>query len=972
MSFYLKGKVVAAEFFRRLSAHEQLRLALQGALIVLAVFLAYLPVWHCGFIWDDNHYVTRNATLHDLDGLRRIWFVLGAVPQYYPLVHTSFWLEYHLWGLNPAGYHVVNVLLHATAAILLGLCCRRLQIPGAWLVAVIFALHPVCVESVAWITERKNVLSAVSYFAAALAYLHFAPPDAADASNRRPWRYYWAALALFVAALSSKTVTCSLPAALLLVCWWKKGYVRRGDILPLVPFFVTGAGLGLLTAWIEKYHAGAQGAAWSLTFGERCLIAGRAVWFYADKLVWPAQLTFIYPRWNIATDVWWQWLFPLAAVGVLAGLWLARRRIGRGPLVAVLFFAGTLGPALGFANVYPMRYSFVADHFQYLAAVGLMALGAAGLSRLPRVVPILLAVVLGVLTWRQTGIYRNLETLWRDTLAKNPECWMACSNLGICLENEGHPGEAMELYRRAVQINPNSYEALNNLGLALAKQGQLVDAIKDYRQSIQINPNFPEALNNLGYALAQQGQLEEAIKDYHQALHLNPDSPETLNNLGNALAQQGQLAEAVGNYRQTLRLNPNFPEALNNLGYALAQQGQFDEAIKNYRRALHLNADFPEALNNLGFALAGHGRLDEAIGNYHRAIQFKPDFTDALNNLGNALAAQGHFEEAVGNYRQAIQIDPHSADALNNLGNALAARGRFAEAIESYHRLIQINTNSPETLDNLGNALAAQGRFDEAVESYRRAIQIKPDSPEALNNLGYAFAQQGRFAEAIESYQRALKIKPDFCQALNNLGYAYTRQGQLEAAIGNYRLAIQINPNYSEALNNLGYALAQQGQFDEAIKNYRRALQINPIYYQALNNLGFALAQQGQLEAAIGDYRQALQINPNFPRALNNLSWVLATGSRDELRDGAEAVQLAKRACELTQYQEPLFLRTLAAAEAEAGHFSEAVTTAENAAQLATQAGLADWAVKNQPLLELYRAGKPYHEAAQSKPQAGW
>ena len=234
----------------------------QGGLIVLLVFLAYLPALRGGFIWDDDAYVTHNPTLHGLGGLQHMWFKVGAVPQYYPMVHTTFWLEYHLWGLNPVGYHLINMLLHGAAAILLWQVLLRLQIQGAWLAAVIFALHPVEVESVSWITERKNVLSAVFYFAAALAYLRFVALKEPGGPNRLRWYWYLGALVLFTAALLSKTVTCTLPAALLLVCWWKKGRVQWGDIFPLLPFFALGVGLGLMTAWIEKYHVGAQGAAW--------------------------------------------------------------------------------------------------------------------------------------------------------------------------------------------------------------------------------------------------------------------------------------------------------------------------------------------------------------------------------------------------------------------------------------------------------------------------------------------------------------------------------------------------------------------------------------------------------------------------------------------------------------------------------------------------------------------------------------
>jgi tetratricopeptide (TPR) repeat protein len=763
-----------------------------GGLIVLLVVLAYLPALHGGFIWDDDAYVTHNATLHDGEGLRQIWFKVGAVPQYYPLVHTTFWLEYHLWGLNPIGYHLINVLLHAIAAILLWQVLLRLQVPGAWLAAAIFALHPVGVESVAWVTERKNVLSAVFYFAAALAYLRFVVWEKPDSQNRLRW--YWVALALFAAALLSKTVTCSLPAALLLVCWWKKGRVQRGDVMPLLPFFVVGVALGLMTAWIEKHHVGAQGADWSLTFADRCLIAGRALWFYAGKLVWPAHLIFIYPRWEIEPAVWWQWLFPIAAAGVVAGLWLARRRIGKGPLVAVLFFAGTLGPALGFVNVYPMRYSFVADHFQYLASVGLITLFAAGLNRAPRVIPTTLVVLLGALTWQQTGIYRDLETLWRDTLAKNPGCWLAQNNLGTVFADKGRFDEAIEYFRKAIQINPNSAVPPHCLGLAFAAQG----------------------------------------------------------------------------------------------------------------------------------------RLDEAIENYRKAIQINPNYFDALKDLGNAFADKGRFDEAIENYRKAIRINPNYFDALKDLGNAFADKGRFDEAIENYRKAIRINPNYAEAQYNLGNVLVAKGQFDEAIENYRKAIRINPNYAEALNNLGIALADKGRFGEAIEAFRKAIQSKPDFSEALNNLGGALLNQGRFDEAIENYRKAIQSNPNFSEALDNLGVTLAAKGRYDEAIENYRKAI----------------------------------QSKPDFSEALNNLAWVLATSSDAGLRNGAEAVRLAERACELTHYGEPSFIGTLAAAYAEAGRFPEAVTAAEKAAQLATDAGSKKPAEENRQRLELYRAGKPYHEPA--------
>ncbi len=344
-----------------------------AALIILLTVVAYLPALRGGFIWDDDSYVTQNPALRSLAGLVAIWLKPGATYQYYPLVFTSFWAEYHLWGLQPFGYHLVNVFLHAVNAVLLWRVLRRLEVAGAWWIAAIFALHPVNVESVAWVTERKNTLSGLFYLLAALAWLRFRPLTAKVTARAPDWRYYWLAFGFIVCALFSKTVTLSLPAVLLLLIWWKTGRLEKRDALTLTPWFVLGAASGFMTRWMEQQLV-RGGAEWDLSFVQRCLLAGRALWFYAGKLFWPAHLTFIYPRWEIDAGAAWQYSFPLGIAAVLVALWFFRARIGKGPLAAVLFFGITLAPALGFANVYPFRYSYVADHFQYLASIGLIAL----------------------------------------------------------------------------------------------------------------------------------------------------------------------------------------------------------------------------------------------------------------------------------------------------------------------------------------------------------------------------------------------------------------------------------------------------------------------------------------------------------------------------------------------------------------------------------------------------------------------
>jgi Flp pilus assembly protein TadD len=653
---------------------------LPALLLMLMTILAYQPVWHAGFIWDDDVYVTGNPMLHSIRGLAQIWCDPTATAQYYPLVHTSFWMEYHLWGLNPLGYHVVNVLLHILAAILLWRVLVRLQAPGAWLAAGIFALHPVAAESVAWVTERKNVLSTVFYFAAALAYWRWNNPLAeGGTTGRNIWRWYFFAFVMFLFALLSKTVTCSLPAALLLVIWWKRGRVAMRDIRPLLPFFGMGAGLGLVTAWLERTQVGAQGPEWAFSFSDRWLIAGRALWFYAGKLCWPTDLMFIYPRWQINAGEWWQWIFPAAALMVVVALWCLRGRIGRGPLVAVLFFGGTLFPALGFTNVYPMRYSFVADHFQYLASAGLMALAAAALVKILRPISfmaILLPTGLAVLTWKQSHIYSDQTTLWQDTLAKNPTCWMAHVNLGSTLIHQGQTDRAIGQCQQAINLKPDDAEAHNNLGIALFTEGRTDEAISEYQESLRLKPENAEAHNNFGNALLNQGRINEAIVQYQEAIHVKPNSVEAHYDLGTALLNQGRTDEAIVQFQETLRLEPDDAEAHNNLGLTFLDKGQTDEAVNEFLSAIHWKPEDAEAYYNLGIARAKQAQMDAAIDQFEKAIQLKPDYASAHYNLGAIFFKQGRINEAINEFQQTLRLNPEDVNAQRILTQALELKSK--------------------------------------------------------------------------------------------------------------------------------------------------------------------------------------------------------------------------------------------------------------------------------------------------------
>jgi Flp pilus assembly protein TadD len=496
-----------------------------SAALVLLTFAAYSPAVRNGFIWDDDAYVTDNPALRSAAGLDQIWTDPAAVPlpQYYPVTFTTFWVEHHLWGGRPAGYHVDNVLLQAVNAVLLWLLLKRLDIPGAWFAAAVFAVHPVGVESVAWITERKNVLSTAFYLGAFLIYPLQAGSEVlrragSAAQNTRVLARrlrYFAAFCLFLPALFSKTVTASLPAAILLVVYWQTGRVRPGDVLRLIPFFVAGIVMGTVTSDWERVHVGATGPEWSsITFADRILISGRAVWFYFGKIIWPNPLSFIYPRWSIDAGQLWQWTFPVGVAAVIAGLFALRKKIGRGPLVAALFYVGTLFPALGFADVYPMRYSFVADHFQYLAMIGVVAAAAAVVSRVnpgpKRFTQASILVAFTTITAYRCLAYRDSLTLWTDTASKNPGSWMVHSHLGNIAERSHRFDTAFAEYMIAARLGSSVPDPHVDAARALGHLGKFEQSEAECRDALAIDPGWAPAYDVLSKLLLRKGQIRAA------------------------------------------------------------------------------------------------------------------------------------------------------------------------------------------------------------------------------------------------------------------------------------------------------------------------------------------------------------------------------------------------------------------------------------------------------------------------------
>jgi protein O-mannosyl-transferase len=546
--------------------------------------------------------------------------------------------------------------------------CRRLEIPAAWLIGLVFAIHPVHVESVAWITERKNVLSGFFYLSSAWAYLRYAgilkaddTRDEESLNDAKPtWKLYFLSMILFVAALLSKTVTATLPAAILLVIWWKHGTVSRKRVLDLLPMFLIGVGFGMLTVWLEKYQVGAEGMDWELSGVERILIAGRVICFYATKVLVPLGLIFTYPRWEIDATQAWQYLYPLAVVAAIVGLFLLRNRITRGPVVAFCFFCGTLFPALGFFDVYPMRFSFVADHFQYLASIGMIVLYvqvAVVLYRkltsgnghtIGRSVAIgcMVAIVLGSLTWKQTLIYKDLETLWRDTIARNPTSWMAHNNLGALLNRRGDFVEAEAHLRESVKLKPNFADSVSNLGKAREGQGDIAGAQVLYEQAVQISPTDAKALNNLAAVYGMTGRLDESREMVERALQSNPKLASAYGNLGSLEAVQGNLTAAIQSYERSLELDPSSTEIRMNLARLLIQKGDFSGAQRELQVILDESPRDVSALLNLGVVYVNQDQLTAAADTFERVLQLEPNSVPAMRNLAYTYQQMGRIEQA--------------------------------------------------------------------------------------------------------------------------------------------------------------------------------------------------------------------------------------------------------------------------------------------------------------------------------------
>ena len=783
--------------------------------LVLLVAISFFPAFQAGFVWDDVVFA-EEPVVQSASGLKNIWFSPADLKEeghYWPVTYTTFWLEHKLWGLNPLGYHVVNVLLHLANVLLLWRLLGRLPVPGAWIAAAVYAVHPLHVESVVWVIERKDVLSGLFYLTSVLAYIRFV--------ETRRWSGYTLALALFVAGLLTKSVVVTLPAALLIWHWWKRDRIAAVDWLRTAPFFL--AGLAITLADMALLRSREVGLALDYSLIERVLIASRALWFYAGKLVWPTDLWVIYPRWEIRTGDLLAWTWVIAAAALPTALWLGRRRIGRGPLAGLAFFAVTLSPTLGFVDYTYMEFSFVADRYQYLAGAGIIAIVVAaavrGVAGLPpswvvagRALLAAVLVILGTLTWRQARIYENGVTFFSHIISFNPEARNAHLGLARALSLSQRFEESLDANRIAVAQRPDDPDAHSNLASALVELNRFDEAEASFGRALELDPRHRAAHQNLAVAMRRQGRYEEAAERWRALLELGVRDASTWASLSEALFRARQYEEAAAAARRSLAIRAGGPAASPVhyfLGRALHQLGQLEAARQSLLRASELAPDQAEPLLELAIVYGLLQRPQEAEAVLARARGMRRQSPGPVHARAEALRAQRRYEAALAIYAEALELDPQFPPAIAGTGIAMLELERRDEAAASLSRALTLDPDLPAAAELhrlLGRAHQEAGRPEDAVEQFRRALELDPNETEARDRLAMVHFGQEQYEEALDQYLTLLGNGGSTPHIHANLGVTLFYLDRYEEAIHHLERAVELDTDQAVARAALGEA----------------------------------------------------------------------------------------------------------------------------------------------------------------------
>lgn len=635
-----------------------------------------------GFVWDDDKFLHDNPLIEAANGLHRFWFTTQP-PDYFPVTSSMLWLEWRLWEEDATGYHVVNVLIHIASSLLLWRILERLKIPGAWFAALVFGIHPVNVESVAWITERKNTLPMLWGLASLLTYVNWRERNAWQTPdpNRKQTgnRLYGLSLALFLLALLSKTSVVMLPVVMLAITWWKTGRIARRDIYRSAPFFGIAGILSAVTVWYQYNRAIGEFVVRDDSFLSRTVIAGRAVWFYLYKSLLPLDLRFVYPRWEADTGN------PLSYVPVLMiplvalVLWKLRPRAwARACLVALGTYGAMLLPVLGFFDIFFMMYSLVADHWQYSAIPAVIVLAVAGAAtgfrrweskrihgpRIGRIVATLVAAIFCVLSWRQQAMYKDEETLYQAIIARDPTVWMAQNNLGAWLYERDRKDEALSQWHLTIRLKHDHPEAHNNIGRVLNERGIYDKALWWCSRALDFRPNWGPVHWNVARLLTKTGG-DPNLAAYHflQGLDKNPNDKDANYDLAVIFGQQGNFTEAEKYFSRAVQLAPDWAAAHHGLSAVLMQMNRQEEAFVHLQRAVELDPFLPEAQTDLGNYWFGRGDYAKAIVHYQRALQLNPGFFIAAYNLAATYKETGQTAAAIDAFRHVLKIDPNSQES---------------------------------------------------------------------------------------------------------------------------------------------------------------------------------------------------------------------------------------------------------------------------------------------------------------------
>jgi tetratricopeptide (TPR) repeat protein len=646
---------------------SDVRIGLGVLLIFGASLFVYWPALRGEFIWDDWLNIVRNPLMSSPTGLRDIWLGREGVYDYYPLTWTTWWLEWRTWRRETLGYHVLNLVLHAGTAALLWRVLVRLTLPGALFAALAFALHPVNVESVAWITERKNTLSMFLLAASVALYL-----DADEGRDRARRGMYWWAVALFALSLLAKPSVVMLPAVLLLIAWWRRGRVARADVLAAAPFAVLSAVVAGVT--ILVHHSRGISALEVRSDGPlgRLATAGWCVWFYLYKLAAPLRLSFVYPRWNVRVGSPLHWVPLVALLLVFAILWGMRRRIGRGALAAIACFVLMLLPVLGFVDVFMFRYAFVADHWQYPAAIAILAGAFALIGRAGKTVTTAAGIIvcssLGFAAWRHAHVYQTEEAIWTDAYEKNPNGALPMNQYASAhLWPSGHRAEARELWRRAISVEPRWRELYVSMGWSYLSENNPREAIRWFRAGARVPGGGKDPRIYLADTLVAVGEEQEAATWYEQALAEDPKNATYRGQLAILHEHAGNTDRALALYRDAAQVDLDDVNGWYVYGEALLRHGKPDEAQAALAEARRACGSDHAMLNSIGSRLVVAGYPEVALDAFAEVVRMKPDYAPAYNHMGHALEMLGRKSEAIAEYEQAVKANPLFLEAKMNI-----------------------------------------------------------------------------------------------------------------------------------------------------------------------------------------------------------------------------------------------------------------------------------------------------------------